>query len=115
MSQKLVLGGIITKKDFMDTIKRKTENCCHSCLNLRKYEYPEIFMLTKNGQLRRIYRRGKEVWIIHCDYRCAKDHFGIQHNNLQFIYSNCPDYIPDNTIIERLNRFLRSFGNGAEW
>ena len=111
MSQRLELGGLLTKKDVIKAIRERTKNCCHSCLNLRKYEYPEIFMLTKDGKLRYIWRRHWErglhrIWIMHTDYRCAKGHFEIQHR-LGFIYRNCPDYVPDKDIIGRLNKWLQ--------
>lgn len=124
MSQRLVLGGILTKRDIIESIKGKTKNCCHSCLNLRRYEYPEIFMLTKDGKLRYFWTRrwnrftGKKemcrIIHMHTDYRCAKDRFGIQQGWLQFIYRNCPDYLPDKIIIDRLNRYLSQFGDEAK-
>ena len=43
---------------------------------------------------------------MHTDCRCAKGHFGIQDGGLQFIYRNCPDYVPDKDTIDRLNKWL---------
>lgn len=113
------LGGLVTEQEAIETFQEYTGNCCASCLHLRKYEYTERYMLTKDGKLRHIWRRGwnrftgkrqsYRIVIEHTDYRCAKERFGVVRGRNLVYYVNCPDYTPDEDAIKRLLKTIEHF------